>query len=805
MLARYPVLSLISTVSLALAVAIGAAAFAFISMILWPSIPLPDGDSIVSVRLLDEASNQHERRLTADFLRWRAGTTTLTDVAAGRIADRNMTMGDGTMEAVSVAEVTASTFTLGRITPVIGRVLTDDDASPAAPPVMVIGQKLWRERFAADPAIVGRELMLGETPTTVVGVLPEVFKFPSTFEVWQPLKLDEAGAMPRRGMGFDVWARLRRGATLASATSELTSLVKQSAVEWPATHARLRPDIRPYAEAFLNFGPEEKLALGSLNVVIGLLIVVISGNVALLMFARAATRESEIIVRSALGAGRGRIVAQFFAESLVLSVGALAIGIALAQWGVRYGLEEFIASSRDGRPLPFWVVPHLPPLSIAFGIGLALLATLITSVLPAMKVTRGLSSRLRETAAGGGGLKFGGVWTVLIVTQITLTMAVPVLTYFVQRGSWDVQAIDIGVPQSEYLIAKLSPASGMSPARFASDVRAIREGLPSLLGVTHATVADRVPFLWQGPYLGEVDEGGAAPPDYGSGYRVSTAAVDPDFFSHFEMPPLAGRLFSESDYVGRPRVAVVNQLFVDRVLGGRNPIGRRVKYKAVNKDQPPIGRTDNDQPWLEIVGLVRDVSMGIPGYQWGQGLYTPLDLKSVSEVVVTARVQSADAFSGAAAGVRALAAKTDPTLRVDRVQSLADIPLISVREIGYWVKLLATVSGWVLLLALSGIFAVMSFAVTRRTHEIGIRIALGSTRVRVLLAILRGPIVQVFAGIVLGTLLGLALVGAISLTPGHLLAMAGYVIVMVGVCLLACLVPVRRALKVDPIAALRTE
>jgi len=810
MLWRYPVLSCVSTVSLALAVAIGALAWAVITMFLWPSLPMPAGDRVVRIQLHDDISNQFEAHLTADFLRWRGGTITLSDVGAWARIDRNMTMADGAIEPVTIAEVTPSMFALAGSTPVIGRALNDADARLAAPAVMVIGQRLWRDRFAADPSIVGRAVLLSDTPTTVVGVLPEPFRFPVQFEVWQPLKLDESSVRPRQGRSLDVWARLKPDAAIETAAREMTQTVRQEAIDWPATHAHLSASVQPFARSFSTMGPEDRLAIGSLHVVIGFLIAVVSGNVALLMFTRAATRETEIAVRSALGAGRARIIAQFFAESLALSGLALGAGWILARWGLRYAFDAFVATSNSGRVPAFWYQPTLPPVSVAYAVAVALFAALVTGVMPALKVTRRLATRIRESAPGAGGLKVGGAWTVLIIAQVALTLAMPVVMYFVRSGQRQIEAVDIGVPTSEYLVASLSPGARTSRARFVQDVRAIREALPSISGVSHATVADRLPFFAHENDVLQVDDGGAAAPDDQGGYRAAVAAVDPDFFGHFEMTPIAGRLFSAGDYVGRPRAAVVNQLFVDRVFGGRNPIGRRVKFMATSQEpapRPPSLTTDTRDPWLDIVGVVRDLCMGYPGSAWKQGLYVPLDLRHVDTVWVTARVPGAlpGGLTTQALALRVTAAKIDPSLLVTAVQTLPEVVDLSVRETGTWVKVLGVVSGWVMLLGLSGIYAVLSFAVSRRTREIGIRLALGSNRPRVVLAILRGPLIQIAAGVVVGVLIGTAFGRMVSGGAVSVLNLAFCIAVIAGVCVLACLVPVRRALAVDPIAALRVE
>ncbi len=228
MLLRYPVLTLVSSGSLALAIAIGAAGFAFISLFLWPRMPLPDGDEIVLVQHHDRAASQPESRVVADFLRWRGGTTTLTDVAAGRGMARNLLMGDGLVEPISVAEVTASTFAMTRVAPILGRTLTDADASAAAPPVVMIGERIWRERFGADPGFLGRTVLISDVPTAVVGVMPAAFRFPSIYEVWQPLKINEGAVQPRAGIGVDIWARMKPGVTPEQANAELAVLSAQA-------------------------------------------------------------------------------------------------------------------------------------------------------------------------------------------------------------------------------------------------------------------------------------------------------------------------------------------------------------------------------------------------------------------------------------------------------------------------------------------------------------------------------------------------------------------------------------------------
>jgi putative ABC transport system permease protein len=805
MLVRYPVLTVIGTAALAYAIAIGATMFALVSLMLWPSLPLPDGDRIVSIRMHDDAANTFEDRASADYLRWGGAVSTLEDLGAGRLLSRNLTMADEAVEPVKVAEVTASTFRTGRVAPIMGRALNDQDAAAAAPPVLVLGEWLWRTKFAGDPAIIGRSVMFGQTPTAVVGVMPEAFKFPSTAEVWVPLRIAATEA-PRAGASIRIWARLKAGVTLDAANAELRAVGARASADWPATHAKLRPEVRPFAWAAMELGPTNRALVASFNLPFALLLLLISANVALLMFARAATRESEIVVRTALGATRGRVIMQFFSEALLLSGLALVAGLALASNGIRWAIS-IATLANEGEPLPFWFYQPLPTVSIAYACGLAILAAFVTGVLPALKVTRALSPRLRESSAGGGGLKFGGVWTVVIVAQIAVTVTFPVVTFFVQRDAWQIEHRQIGVPPAQVLSARLSRDRDLSPERFAAAVRQVRSGMTSVPGVGRVAVGDKLPLMWSGHYEIQVDEGGAGPheDELPDAYRISTAAVDPDFFAAFDAAPLAGRLFTASDYTGTPRVAIVNQPFVDRVLGGRSPIGRRIRYTAVDEQagqRPPLA---NDQPWIEIVGLVRDIGMAGELDPKIAGAYIPLDLTSTAGVYVAARVGAGADLKAASAALRRLGAEADPMLRITDVKTLDHVNDSALRQIEFLTKLTGALSLAALILSLSGIYAVMSFAVSRRTREIGIRVALGCGRPRVVLSILRRPLTQVATGVAVGAALVFLLSGQVGLSLNYALALSGYVLVVCAVCLLACVVPARRAMNVDPIAALRAD
>jgi putative ABC transport system permease protein len=579
-------------------------------------------------------------------------------------------------------------------------------------------------------------------------------------------------------------------------------LSAQHAAAWPATHASLVADIQPATSSEIG-NPEERALLASMNGVIALMVLLVSGNVALLMFARAATRESEIVVRTALGASRARLIGQFIAEALVLSILAGIAGLAIAQRVMHWGLTSFVLAANDGQLLPFWITSTLPPMSIAYGVGLAMAATLVTGILPAMKMTRGVSSRLRETTAGGGGLRFGGVWTVLIVAQIAVTATFPAIAFIVKASAWPSEASQIGVPTDRYLTAELGRASEMTQARFEAAVRRVREDFAATFGIARVALADRLPLMWNGHHVIEVDAGGGGPaaerdemirgPHY-----VSTAAVEPDFFTVFEALPIAGRLLGQADNADVARVAVVNASFVRNVLGGRNAIGRRLKYRASSGG----GQLIPQQQWIEIVGVVRDLGMSSDPTR-SAGIYLLLNLQALSSVRIAGVV--AGDMTAATKALRAAAAKADAALRIGDVQTLATVTANGVKTINYIAGAIGLVSAAALVLALSGLYAVMSFAVSRRTREIGIRVALGSPRSRVVVTVLRRPLMQLTFGAIFGTLLTVGVSRLMELPIGFSLGLIAVGPIIFAVCLLACIVPARRALQVDPIEALRAE
>jgi predicted permease len=806
MLLKYPGLTLVGGLAMAFAIWAGAIAFVVVGQLLYPTLPLPGGERVVRIHSRDVAANETEQRTLNDFLAWRGALRSVTDLGASRDVSVNLIVGRDVGPPVRAAEVTASAFRIAPVPPLFGRTLMPADERPGAPPVVVIGHDVWRKRFAGDPAVVGRTVQLGGAYATVVGVMPEGFAFPFAHEMWTPLRPDALAPAPRQGPGVAVFGRLAPGATLESAQAEVAAFGRRAAAASPETHRHLRPHVRPYASDF----PENDVLAGfSINLLAVTLLVLICSNVALLLFARAASRERELVVRSALGASRGRIVAQLFTEALVLGAVAAVAGLATAHFALRHWGVEFLEINLG--PLPFWFDPGVSRAAVLYAGGLTLLGAAIAGVMPARKITRGLGERLKQGTAGGG-VRFGGVWTAVIVTQVAFTVAFPVTLFFQQQEAMRIRSHDVGFPTAEYLGVQLDTDAADSAAHAARLVPALerlRQRVAAEPRVRGVTFADRLPRDSYSDRLMELD----APAGDAARVVVSTASIDPSYFGVLEAPVLAGRAFTPADLAPAARVAIVDRGFVDLYMRGRSPIGRRVRFLYRGEQTGGAAR-----PWYEIVGVVKELGMG-HAFQSERvaGVYVPLAPGSAGPVHMI--VHAAGDPLPLTPRVREIAATVDPALRIAGVQRLDQVNDSTLWVLGLWLRITLGVTAVAILLSLAGIYAVLSFNVARRTREIGVRMALGAPRGRVVAAMFRRPVEQVGAGVAAGLLLVTLAVVALTghrpdaplrldpgaLSPGQYALLVAYAALMIGVCMLACIVPTRRALRVQPSEALRVE
>ena len=829
MLAKYPGLTLVGGLAMAFAICVGTVISQVLALFFAPTLPLPAGDRIVQIRNWDVAAHEPEPRALYDFLVWRGTLKSVTELGAWRDVTRNLVVAGGDARPVAVAQMTASGFRVAASTPLLGRVLLAGDEQPGAPPVAVLGYDVWRTRFGSDPNVLGRSVQLGSEHATVVGVMREGFAFPVSHEVWMPLRTDvPADRAPRSGPAITVFGVLAPGVTLEAAQAELTTLGRRAAADLPATHEHLQPGVSPYAKLFFSEGPgQERGLLFSIYGFAILLMVLVCGNVALLMFARAAARENELVMRSALGASRGRIVMQMFTEALVLGGVAAVVGLGAADVALRNWGLEFLEVNL-GR-LPFWYDLRLSTGTVLFALGLTVLGSAIAGVMPALKVTRGMGSRMKQAAAGAGGLQFGGIWTAVIVLQVAITVAFPAVVYVEQWEARYIQTFDAGYATEEYLAVRIemdAPAvAGANTegarvaerASLAASIEELRRRVAAEPGVAGVTFVDRLPRTPRPQSIIELADdatvngqpAGAATTDRRAALREATvAAIEPTYFDVLGAPILAGRGFSAADLAPNAKAAIVDQGFVDQVLQGRNPIGQQVRF--VPREDTGAARDAN--PWFEVVGVVNELGMGAPTRQGrAAGLYLPATPDRFDKVYMM--VHGRGDPMALAPKLRDLAAAVNPTLRLSEIQRADEVTSGVLWVVRLWLRVTIVMTAVALLLSLAGIYAVMSFIVARRTREIGVRVALGASRPRVVAAIFRRPLIQVGLGILAGAAL-IAAAGSLdtempglsgALSVKDVAIIIGYAALMLGVCLLACIVPTRRALAVEPTVALRMD
>lgn len=824
MLVKSPLLTVTGCIAIATAIGVNAGFNEFMGdLMAGQGRGEADGD-LVRLSNFDTESGARDPRVLEDLGRWRTELQSVEEIGAAVSLDMGLVAPSGRPFPVNVAEMSASGFRIADMVPEMGRPLLDSDDGPGAEPVMVVSRDAWLRYLGGDPDVVGSQLRLGETSYRVVGVAPSDFDFPNaSFDVWTNLRRDPAAYPPRAGPGAIAFGRLAQGRTLEEAQTEMEQLGQRAAVDAPETHARLRPTVTPFAESGFD-SAEIRWALRIARTLLVMLLVVACANIATLVFARNAGRASEIAIRHALGAGRGRIVMQLFGEALVLALISTAVGLAVADQGLRYGGEIFWEAQRIEPPL--WWDPGISLPTALYSLALATLGAGVVGILPALRATgKGAQAALRS-AASGGALAFGRLPTAVIVVQIAATVAfVPLV---VARTLSDVEErfLAVSFPTEPYLTARLLVDSEVQLGSNAEDrangieghtvsiagiadsyavgptllerYRSMRdevaERLRSEPGVRRVALTTRLPgILGQSIPAASLEVDGQPPRD--RGWYARTATVGLELFEVMGESMADGRGFTVADYSPDQRVALVNQAFVEEILEGRSAVGRLVR--------PFDADGDEGRPWTEIVGVLPDDVAG-PASTEAQ-IYYPL--AGAGEYPVRLLVEVEGDPTAFAPRLRAVVADTEPGLILDEVLTLEALRRNELLQHLFQSGILGFVALVTALLATAGVYALMSFIVSQRTREIGIRTALGAEPSRVV----RGVFMRTFMQLGLGVAVGLFLVGAVGqrgeggLSRTLWLAGGGVSAVLVTVGLIGCLIPVLRALRVPPTEALRAD
>ena len=790
LLLKHPVLTGASVLALAIALALAASWFEFMGHLSRPDLGLPDGDRVVSIRNQDLVAGAADPRSLHDFETWRSELETIEDLTAATPAEFNVTTDDGRFATVRGARVTPSMFRIAGVRPLLGRTLVAQDLDAASEPVVLISHSAWERLFDRDPRVLGRTVRLGAQHATVVGVMPEGFEFPVNQEMWTPLR-DRAVSYDRRqGPQLMTFGRLAPGVSMERARAELDVIGRRTAAEFPATHEHVRPELRRYG----LISREARFA-ALLNIPFLLFVLVVSANVATLLFARTASRESEIAMRSALGASRRRLVLQLVAEACVLTALAAALGTGLAHWGLGWGMDLYW-EVQQMRP-PYWFDSGLSVSSVVYATGLALLGAMVIGGIPGLRATgRRLRDRITQPGAGGAGMRFGPVATTVIVVQVALCVAFIPVAIMNGMALMPERRGDGGFPAETYLSGKLTrqldlAAVGGVPGAAAPGTETgalfdeVRRRLLAERGILAATAASRIPGFNHPTDEIEID---------GDSTRVIPArvlAVDPDFFDVMEARIVSGRPFTPDDAAATNGVAVLDEDWAEAVFAGRSPVGRRIR--VVDHDD------DGGNPWSEIVGVVSGMERaGGPGGRIA--VFQPLHPESHQAIQLY--LKTAVPPASLAARVHSLVASVDPSLGMAGLKPLEEIWRPVERSDAFFVVALGIIAGIILLFAMIGIYALMSFTVGQREREIGIRSALGADPRRILASIFTRALTQIGLGILAG---GVLISLTLARSPSEWRLVGGVALAMAAVGLLGCVVPALRALRIQPTDALRAE
>ena len=788
----------IAVLTLALGIGANTAIFSMVDAVLLRAFPYPNADQLVFVfnaplKQPDVLSGLSYR----DFTESRDHNRMFSGMAGNAFHDLTLT-GAGEPSVVNTADVTPEIFSLLGAKPLEGRTLLPEDGKRGAAPVAVVSENLWRSRFGANPHLVGQSIALDMRAFTVVGILPASFTYPDGAprqDVWIPIAQDPLfGPLlshPEvRGLG--VIGRLKPGVSIEEAQAGMNALGARFANEFAAQDSGLTIRIQPYRQVVVG---NMKSALLILLGAVGLVLLIACANIANLLLSRATSRGREIAVRIALGAGRLRIVRQLLTESGLLGLLGGVAGVLLATWCVRI-LRPFLPSD-----LTEINSIHVGGAVLAFALTLSLLAALAFGLAPALLTTPfNLQMNIKEAGERTGQRGGQHMRSFLAIAEISLAMILLIAGGLLIRSFALVTSVNPGFDPNHVIEAEISlPQFQYStPQQWTAFADQLLARLHAQPGLRDSALGGPLPMDRQGEASFPFTIVGNPPLPPGKSNTADYATVSPGYFRVMRIPLIRGRFFTEEDSPENPKVAIISQTLAQRYFPNEDPIGRQMRFGF-----PPNGNVSR-----EIVGVVGDVRDTALSQKPGPMMYVPFAQAPLygGEVVVRSSLSA----SSVAAGIRRATRAIDKDLPVTDIASLPNMIGKSISQERFRTFLLGSFSASALLLAAVGIFGVISYSASQRTHEIGIRMALGSQPRDVLRLILVQGAKLAFSGLGAGIVAALLLTRLMSsmlynISPTDPVTFAVVAVVLLGVALLACYIPARRAMRVDPMVALRYE
>jgi putative ABC transport system permease protein len=689
-------------------------------------------------------------------------------------------------ERVAGGLVSWDTFDLLQVTPALGRSFRAEEDAPGKDDVIILSHGMWQRRFGGDPAILGKSVTLSGTPVTVVGVMPAGFAFMADAEFWRPLALP---ANPSRGGHYlGVIARLKPGVTTEQAGAEIKTISERLAVQYPDASANESAEVLGLQDSVVE---GIRPALLTLLAAVGVVILIACANVANLLLVRASVRGKEIAIRTALGAGRGRLVLQMLSESLVLALAGGAVGLLLAYLAID-PIQKLSAGS-----IPRVAEIRIDSSVLFFAILVSLATGILFGLAPAWQASRStIGAVLKE--GGRSSTSSSGRWmrNALLVAEVAMSIVLLVGAALLLRSFARLTSVDPGFKPEHVLAFRvaLPTAAYADDQQRAAFFARLLDGLDALPEVTSAGVTQTLPM--RGDYILSFTIQGQPAPKPNEGPSANFRVASPNYFQTLGIPLLRGRTFTDRDQAKSPMVAIVDQKFVDRHFPDRDPIGQGID----------IG--NGSDGFYEIVGVVGSIRLANLETNPAPTMYVPFNQDPFSGAWVVARTEGDPTALSAA--VRQTVRSIDQSLPAFAMTALTTVVSDSVAERRFSMLLLGLFAGIALFLAAVGLYGVVAYAVSQRTQEIGLRMAIGAQRGDVLRLVVGAGMKLAVLGVALGIACALALAQLVAamlyeVTPFDPASYSATALVLLAVAALACYVPARRAMRVDPIAALRQE
>ena len=788
-LRKAPAFTAAAVLTLALGIGANSAIFSVVNAVLLRPLPYPDPDRLVVVWGTYPEFGRTATSLP-DFRDWRASATSFAQMAARHGTIFNLTSA-GEPVQLSADRVTANFFPTLGVQPALGRGFLPEEELGSENRVVVLSHGLWQRQFGGDRGIVGTTIQLSGNPHTVIGVAPAGFHFWRDVDLWAPAWVDNPNAS-RRSEYLTVFGRLRPGIPVEQARTEIAETLRRLAEEYPQTNAMLRSEVLTLHEQVVG---DIRPALLVFTAAVGLVLLIACANVANLLLARATAREREMAVRSALGAGRGRLVRQLLTEAAVVAALGAAAGLLLATWMV----EALRASGTE-------IVPRLTEVRvdttvISFSLLLAVATGMLFGLAPSLRLTSGaLHASLKEGARGASAGAAARLRGALVLAEAALAVVLLIGAGLLVRSFDKLNRVDPGFTPEGVLTYRLILPSAkygeLSQIPPVYDV--LLERTRALPGVRAAAVSNTLPMEGAG-YETFAVEGRPGPEQTSSPEDVQPFVVSPDFFRALGIPLRSGRLIEARDVDGAPRVAVINQEFARRFIPDRDPIGRRITFGNPE---------DTSAAWWTVVGVVANVAQeGLNARPYPQ-LYRPI--AQVPRRAVFVSIRTAGDPDALASGARQALRSVDPELPLSDLQTMGQRVAKNIATPRVSVAILSLFAAVALALAAVGIYGVQSYAVGQRTREIGIRMALGASEHDVRRLVVRQGMTPAVLGLAVG-LVGALLVTRLmegllyGVTATDPLTFAAAALFLVAVAFLASYLPARRSTRVAPTEALRYE